>query len=610
MTDRGAPSDDELARLTADLSARASRADASPDERRALRDDARRVLRGFSDQRAAGGARSAAHRALAEAAFRIVGASADPTVRSVRDYDHDTYGPYLGVSDEGGAAEEIARAAAASPKARALGPEATALQVGLALDLERLGGVGEVVVGPDEYRDVWLSCDGRILLSTDVGTRVNVRNYLPPPRVTIGAGPWAEAAAKALALVLTAFKPFFETPDRAPRPVVVVVEFDLDVRRSRAQRASALRALVDGVERARSAGRIAASAIHRLALNVRIGWGRKGQTAAQDAVDLAREAGLTELTVDGVQSKAALRAGSLPGLLNYLPPGCVGPLLRHAKRRGVTIKPFDRVDADTVARGVWTTLFAARSMGLHLGKYALFPLTLEEGNRVVDHVNAWFEDWSAAPVFFAEQGLLTSDTVYAGRDWVKGLERWLDEMSQRNVRVVLIDTIDKSQGWKMLRSGKDKKGLLGPQQLARLVALAGSKKIKALWAGGITLPQAYEFGRLGVFGLYVTTAVSALRPVRGIYVDDPGMALRKQPTFDGVRRVKTLLEAGFLETRPSLAHLRDDLAGAVAPFLKALDAKPPREDAIAAAEQALATRVEAAWREHFRALGVATGRAG
>jgi hypothetical protein len=42
--------------------------------------------------------------------------------------------------------------------------------------------------------------------------------------------------------------------------------------------------------------------------------------------------------------------------------------------------------------------------------------------------------------------------------------------------------------------------------LDRLSKLSEKLGIKVLWAAGITLPQAHLFGKLGVFGIYATTA--------------------------------------------------------------------------------------------------------
>ena len=111
-------------------------------------------------------------------------------------------------------------------------------------------------------------------------------------------------------------------------------------------------------------------------------------------------------------------------------------------------------------------------------------------------------------------------------------------MAKHHVEVVLIDTVDKAEGWKILRTGNDRKGLLGPRQIARLTALGEKLGIKVLWAGGITISQVYEFGQLGVFGIYVTTAAAETIPVKGKYRRDPGMPSAKQPTFKGVLNVE------------------------------------------------------------------------
>ncbi len=131
------------------------------DEDRRLADAYRTVLRIFRDL--AGERRSRAGEAeafppkplndLAREAFLYLGGQADPGSISLKEYDHITYGPYLGISDEGGAAEVILKAALQTPKVRLL-KKIEPIKVGLSLDAERLGAVGEVAVGPQEYADV------------------------------------------------------------------------------------------------------------------------------------------------------------------------------------------------------------------------------------------------------------------------------------------------------------------------------------------------------------------------------------------------------------------------------------------------------------------------
>jgi hypothetical protein len=544
----------------------------------------REILRGYraiASRNSAPGKRW--HRVAAEA-LHYLGGDADRLGVSLRDYDHRRYGPFLGVSDDGGAAADVCRAARASPKAQALGDRASPLTVGVALDAERLGGVGEVPIGPDEFSEIWCACAGRSLMTTNVGSRANVRNFLPPPVVTIADGEGQAALLEAETALAAAFSPFLKTPDKKPRPLVVFVEFELGSTRPRAERKAMLAMLVAHIK----SGGIAAPKVHRVGLNVRIGWGPKGRDAALAAIDLAGAVGLRDVSIDGVVRKEADRAISLPGLTNYLAPDLVAQILRYAEKKGVRVRPFEQVDPDTVARSVWSALSTARAMGLHLGKYSLSPLTLEESVIVVDHVQRWFSDWAAAPVFYLDQGLIDRERVYAGHDRSKGVAVWLRAMAKHGVTVVLIDTVDKSKGWKLLRADADPQGLLSAREISKLAALGETLGIKVLWAGGITAPQAYELGKLGVFGIYVTTAASIEVAVTGTYLVDPAMAKAKRPTFAGVLSVKTLLEAGYLSRR---VRNGATLAGAAT-----ADRKPEELD-VALFSKAL----PAAWRSWWRA---------
>jgi hypothetical protein len=484
-------------------------------------------------------------RIAAAKALRYLGGDADRLGVTLRHYDHQRFGPFLGVSDDGAAADDVCRAALASPKAQALGDHASPLAIGVALDAERLVGVGEVPVGLDEYCDIWCACAGRSLMTTNVGSRANVRNYLPPPLITIGDGEMGSALALAKAELASAFEPFFKTPDSKPRPLIAFVEFKLGSKRPGAQRKVMLKKLVEYVK----AGGIAEPRVHSLGFNVRIGWGPKGRDAVVRAIDVARAAGIREVSVDGVIRKEADRAISLAGLTNYLTPGLVAQILRFAQRKGVRLRPLELADPDTIARSIWSALNTARSMGLHLGKYSLFPLTLEDAEIVVGKVQGWFSEWAAAPVFYIDQGIINRTGVYVGRDRSKGVAIWLRAMAKCGVEVVLIDTVDKARSWKLVRTGNDPKGLLSLREISELAGLGQKLGIKVLWAGGITGPQAYQLGKLGVFGIYVTTAAAMDVAVVGTYLSDPGMAKAKRPTFSGVLSVKTLLEAGYLSER-------------------------------------------------------------
>jgi hypothetical protein len=183
-----------------------------------------------------------------------------------------------------------------------------------------LGGVGEVAVGPDEFSDIWLKCAGRSLLTTNIGSRVNVRHYLPAPVVTIPEGDIKKALTAAKAELEKTFKPFLKTPDEKPRPLVVFVQFKRKAPRTHAQRKFILRALL----RHTRSGKMAAPRVHTIGFSVRIGWGRKGRNAATKAIDLADEVGIRHVLIDGVVRKAADRTNFGAGAGRSC-PGVRGP---------------------------------------------------------------------------------------------------------------------------------------------------------------------------------------------------------------------------------------------------------------------------------------------
>lgn len=517
-----------------------------------LSDAYREVLRLYRAAVISGVEHEAEDCQLVREALRFLGGEADRGTTSLVDYNHHRYGPFLGISDEGGAAVAIRKGALASPKGKALGKKVYPLTVGVALDAERLGGVGEVPVGPDEFAEIWIKCVGRLLRTTNVGSRANLRLYRRPPVVTIAGGESSEALKNAQTGLTVAFKPFLEAPG-GPRPLTVSVEFDFENRRPSRSQEALLKSLREFVK---SSG-MAAPEIQDIALQVRIGWGAKGRDAVIRAIGLASAADIRRVVVDGVVRKEADSMVSLPGLLNYLPADMVTEILDFAKLKGVEVRPANQADPDTVAREIWSALNTARSMGLDLGKYGLSPLGLEECDRIIGQIQGWFPDWSTAPVFYVDQGIISRDRVYVGADTEKGIEAWLKILGKHKVRLCLIDTVDKSKGWRILKTGNDPKGLLKVEQIARLSARGEALGVRTLWAGGITIEQVYEFGKLGVFGIYVTTSASEEAPVTSEYKDDPALPAEKRPTFMGVWKVKTVLEAGFLAQRLPAGPNRD-----------------------------------------------------
>jgi hypothetical protein len=311
------------------------------------------------------------------------------------------------------------------------------------------------------------------------------------------------------------------------------------------------------------------------------------------------------VAIDGVKRKDADRAVSLAGLLDYFPPGLVGPILRAAARNGVRVRTANLPDTDTIARSTWVALATARSCGASLGKYGCFPLTRRETDHVVHQIQRWLPDWSAAPVFFVDQGLLGEDRVDVGRDLSRGLRSWLESVAAHGVRVVLIDTIDKATGRRLLKkSSQDANGFLGPKQVADAENLARRLGIKVLWAGGMGLQDAYEMGRLGVFGIYVTSAAATTIPVAGSYRRDPSLAGVKEPSKAAVLRTKILLEAGFLA-----AKLPDGTADGIERLAQQLLAAHERKDTagVARLSATLACECATGWRRHWKQLGPESG---
>jgi hypothetical protein len=544
-------------------------------------------------------------RDLAGKAIDELGSQGQPCPISLKNYDHESYGPFLGVSDEGSAASKIREAALSSPKICAVG-HADPIVVGVSHDAERLGAVGEVVVGPEEYREIRLECIGRILTSTNVGTRLNLRYYKRRPVIDIPLRTLAKSVASAKRQARAVLEPFWRTPDGIPRPITVFAQFI--GRSSFKHRLEVLRALVDTF----TEGDICDPSCHKLGLLVYVGRGKKGLQKAMNAIDLASNAGLAEVAIKGTVLGSAEDMISMPGLLNYFNPAHASELLSYAARKRMPISPRNTVDPDTVARSVWNGLCTARNMGLELGKYGLFPLTLTESDQVMGKIQNWFSSWTAAPAFYVDLPTVDSTTVYAEANIEEGIERWLRITAKHRIPVVLIDTVDKDKGRRLLKnSPADSVGILLLNQIARINRHANKLGVKILWAGGITVQQAFEMGKLGVFGVYVTSAAAISKPVSGEYERDVMLTREKEPTFHGVYRIKVLLEAGFLVSRLKEYGLDEDadcLSRKVNLYLKAFRkyeyAKMKKEQTV------LVLLTTKAWKAYFRRLSLGTNDLG
>jgi len=526
---------------------------------------------------------------MARRAFAGLGGMAEPALASLRYYEHTRYGTYLGVSDEGRVAERIRDSFLKSPKALAHGkPEP--LVVGCAVDAERLGGAGEVPVGPDEYCDIQLACVGRVLTTTNVGTRVNARYYNDPPAFTVSQPEKAAAIKAAEAKTRALLAPYVHTPGGKPVPVTLFVSFGHAV-----ERPTQL-AVLQQLKKEMQLGRLCDPSAHCLGLLVRAPRGGLGPEAVRHGLALAAKTGLGEVAVNGVLRREAQERISMPGLLNFFDKTTANKLWADAERKHVVLRAWKSIDVDSVARITWTSLQVARNAGLHLGKYGMLPLTLSEADYVIGKIQSWFEDWSAAPAIYVDCPTVTRNRCY-DEEASEAVRAWLAVAHAHKVAVVLIDTADKSRGRKLLKdSPEDEVGILSESEIRELDSHARSLGIKALWAGGISAAQAYRFGKMGVFGIYTTTSTARKVAVSGDYTHDPSMPNEKEPTYRGVCRVALLLQAGFVQCR--LQSLGDSAAAAQvvreAEALLALqpDSSEEREQDV---QRLLAKSLQGAW---------------
>lgn len=171
----------------------------------------------------------------------------------LEEYDSERYGPLLGVSDEGSAAEVIATAAHASAKITALGvPDA--MTAGVIIDGERMTSAGEVPIGPDEYKRIIEAAFGRTHCTTNVGVRVNARLYQPLPEFAVADGVaneqvWLEG-------IFQRFDPFLKAPS-GPRALTVRLVV------KPGESLEPLKTLIPKIEAGRSQGKLGPSDVDR-----------------------------------------------------------------------------------------------------------------------------------------------------------------------------------------------------------------------------------------------------------------------------------------------------------------------------------------------------------
>jgi hypothetical protein len=441
---------------------------------------------------------------------------------SLRDYDAARYGPFLGVSDGGDAASAIRAAALSSPKAQALADARTPLAVGIAHDAERLRSVGEVPVGPVQYERIRRELAGDVLITTNVGSHVNLWHYRQPPTF--------EASQQTTLEQVAAWAAAHRRAGEAPHANVPWLRIRFQPRTSRQH---TLELLHGATQQAPIA----------LALHA-----QEGRGVILQAIDHAAATGARAVVIDGAALPPSEGRPALPGLLNYFDPPTTRELLRRAHQRGIQIEPALKIDTDSVANQIWTGLDAARANGLALGKYGLFPLTFPDIAAVVGKVQQWTADWTAAPAFYLDVPWVDGHRVYDISQAAAATSRWIELVAEQGATVVLIDTVDKGLGRRLVRTNHDgEQGILSWEQIEQLQQQAADVGVRVLWAGGISIAQLRDLARRGAFGVYVTTAASQPAPLDAEASLDIGLTSVKRPVQEKIALVKLLLDAGFLD---------------------------------------------------------------
>lgn len=492
-------------------------------------------------------------------------------VSSLSDYDAERLGPLLGVSDEGSAAAAIVAAALDSPKARALA-SATPLEIGVAHDGERLGSIGETPIGLDEFEAIRAAVGGKILITTNVGSHLNSWHYLRGPILDAGVGA-ADQIGEALADHLPAV-------GGVARLVPIYVRAPAQGTWDTAGLGAKLRVIAAGIQ---TPAGIEADPV----LLVEIAGGNETARVVA-ALELARSGEIETVAIGGQPRPPTEGRTARPGLLNYFECAEAETLLARAAALGVKLRCQDIWDLTAVANQLWAGLETARRAGATAGKFSLYPLTFQEMAPVIARVERWFSDWTAAPAYYLDLEWVDGHKVFGVDSAADGAARWLELAGDCGVELVLLDTVDKAANRHLLKRGsQDDAGILFWPELVELDRAARQRGVKVLWAGGIRLDQVSDFGRLGCFGIYVTTAAARSQEISEAYASDPTLVAEREPTHEGVRSAKLQLEAGFLAERaPSGSDLAD------------LAARALPKDAVAA-EDELADRLRSSWRRFW-----------
>jgi len=482
--------------------------------------------------------------------------SETPT-RLLAEYDSDTYGPLFAVSDEGSASAVVVDAAYESAKAAA-DPSVVSdrLRLGVILDGERMTSAGEVPIGPPEYAQLSGGAAGRLLLTTNVGVRVNVRLTKQLPEFP--------ASPSSLDAIVAAFHLFLHTPDQQPRPLTVRLRVE-------GTDFAGLAELVAKVGEARGNGQVGPAGMHRLSLLVV--FDDEITTDAQlsrieAVIAAAADVQIPEVTIDGAELAYARKRWGGQGLLNVLGVDGLNRLLKFADPRKIRLTPRYQFDVDSAARTIWTGLQAARTQGFDAGKYGLVPLTLEEQLAVIELVTRWTTGWTAIPAFYVDTPLVTATEVFDVDQCEQAARRWLKAARGAGATIVLFDAPDRVTPRKLVKSADSAEGVLTINQISALVDYANLLGVKILWSGGTTASQAFELSQLGVTGIFSTSSTATKVAVTAEFADDPQLASQNEPTEFGVRRMHAVIQSGFLISRLRESH--PDLADKLQAEAKAL----------------------------------------
>jgi len=465
-----------------------------------------------------------------------------PTSKALlAEYDSDRYGPLFAVSDEGSAGPVVLDAALASAKAAA--GASSRFRLGVILDGERMTSAGEVPIGPPEYAALSSAAAGQVLLTTNVGTRINVR--------LTGQLPEFPALEKSAEAVIAAFEQFLDTPDRRPRPLTVRLQLDPGADCTR------LAALVGKLDEARKRGEIGPANTHQLSVLVSF----KEEITAdvqleqiEAIIATAADLGVPEVAIDGAQLSYARRRWGAQGLLNVLSIPVSNRLLKFATTRGVRLRPRYQIDVDSAARTIWTGLEAARVNGFDAGKYGLLPLTLEEQGQVIELITRWTSGWTAIPAFYVDTPLVTATEVFDVPQCELAARRWLKVARGAGATTVLFDAPDRVNPRRLVQGSDSPDGVLTPDQIGALRDYSELLGVKILWSGGITAAQAFALARRRVFGIFSTSSTAAKMAVTAQFERDPRLAAENEPTEFGVRRMHSIIQGGFLSSRMGELH--------------------------------------------------------